>query len=286
MIVSHNRGRGWWVWVALFALGCRPALAANAIELAPGWRYQVYAAGLAAVDNLAVADDGSVFASLERSSGRGQVVHLRNGRVVATVIARLNRPDGLHLVGRRLYVTEEVSPGRVLEHDLVAGTQRTVAVLRNPEGIVQAADGSLLIAEDSVNGRVVRRRPDGDIDTLIDGLNRPEGLALAADGVLYIAETATGRVLSYRAGVVRTVLEGLTAPDQLKLAADGSLWITEDSRRGRLLRLREGTLEVIASGLSRPQGIGFISPGQVLVAEQGRSRILRFTSGVDESSRE
>lgn len=281
------RRHGWRRWLAAFVLSSWPAanpLADAELELARGWRYQVYASDLIEVDNLAIAADGSVFASLERTGKRGQVVRLRNG-AIDILIDGLDRPDGLYLHGKRLYVAEEVADGRVLEFDLDTGGLRTIAILRNPEGIVRGRDGHLLVSEDNVNGRVVRLMADGRVDTLIGGLNRPEGICLARDGDLYIAETATGRVLSYRHGVVRTVVEDLDAPDQIRLAADGALWITEDSPQGRLLRLRDGQLEVIAAGLSRPQGMAFIANGQILVAEQGRNRILRFSVGSDRNAR-
>lgn len=284
---TTNRRRGWRRWLTALVLSSWPALDALAnsgIELARGWRYHVYASDLIEVDNLAIAADGSVFASLERTGNRGQVVRVGNG-TVDILINELNRPDGLYLHGKRLYIAEEVADGRLLEFDLDTGGLRTIAVLRNPEGIARGRDGHLLVSEDNVNGRVVRLMPDGLVDTLIGGLNRPEGIFLARDGDLYIAETATGRVLAYRHGTVRTVVEDLDAPDQIRLAADGALWISEDSSQGRLLRLRDGQLEVIAAGLSRPQGIAFLGDGQVLVAEQGRHRILRFSFGANRNAR-
>lgn len=287
MTQATNRGRGWRRWLTAFVLSpwvALNALADAGIELAPGWRYQIYARDLIAVDNLAVAADGSVFASLERTRGRGQVVRIRNG-AVDIFIDKLNRPDGLYLHGKRWYVAEEVADGRVLEVDLDTGRRRAIATLRNPEGIARDRDGHLLVSEDNVNGRIVRLMPGGRVDTLIGGLNRPEGICLAGDGELYIAETATGRVLAYHQGAVRTVVEDLDAPDQIRLAVDGALWITEDSSQGRLLRLRDGQLDVIAAGLSRPQGIAFLAGGQVLVAEQGRNRILRFSVGSDKNGR-
>lgn len=262
-------------WVVAVAVCMFPSaiIADDTIVVAAGWRYQIHFGDVPAVDTIALGPDGALYATSDLPDGRGQVLRLQNG-LAHVVVGRLSRPDGLHAKGNRLYITEEVIDGRVLEFDLDSGMLRTLAVLRSPEGIALARDGSLFVAEDQVNGRIVRVQANGQVEVYIGGLNRPEGICLGKDDTLYIAETATGRVLSYRAGVMRTVIEDLDEPDHVKLGPDGSLWITEGTSPGRLLRLRDGKLDVIASGLAVPQGIAFTNNGQVLIAEQGRNRIL------------
>lgn len=263
-------------------LGTAPPPAGAEQPPQPGkhWQWQVYAEDLPAVDNLAIGPDGSLYATLEHGGGNGQVVRLHDGRQV-TVLGGLNRPDGLLIAGRRLYVTEEVPEGRVIELDLASGRHRTLARLHKPEGLGMLPGGELVVSEDQVSGRLVRLRRDGTAETLTGGLNRPEGLAVAADGAIYVAETGTGRVLCFRNGLVETLVVDLDEPDQVKLAPDGALWITEDARPGRLLRFKAGMLETVLSGLQVPQGIAFRQDGTVLVAEQGRGRILalRHTDG-------
>lgn len=247
--------------------------AAPTVEAGKGWRYRVYAENLPAVDNLAIAPDGSVYATQELPAGNGKLVRVHNGRN-ETIASDLNRPDGLLAARGQLYVTEEVAEGRVLEVNPRGGARRVLAVLHNPEGIGLLPDGGLVISEDSVSGRLVRLREDGMAETLTGGLNRPEGLAVGGDGTIFFAETGTGRVLAYKDGELNVLLDDLDEPDQVKLAPDGALWVTEDARPGRLLRLKNGALEVVLSGLMAPQGIAFAGNGAVLVAEQGRGRIL------------
>lgn len=280
--VSVNRRRPLQWLFAFTALLSVPAVVCAAPEgpaviPAKGWRFQVLAGDLEGVDNLAFTADGALYATLELADGKGRLVRVRNG-VAETVVAGLNRPDGLAARGRKLYVTEEVSEGRILEVSPDKGEWQILATLHNPEGIAVLPDGDLILSEDSVNGRLVHlHRRSGLAETIIAGLNRPEGLAVATDGTIYVAETATGRVLAYRNGYLKSMVDDLDEPDQVRLAADGALWITEDTPRARLLRLKDGAVNVILSGLHSPQGMVFTANGALLLAEQGRGRILIVT---------
>ncbi len=240
-----------------------------------GWKYRVVTQNLPGIDNLAMAPDGSLYATQELPNGAGKVIKLRRGEV--TIVASgFNRPDGLLLRGKFLFITEEVSEGRVLEFDLASNKQRVLATLHNPEGIDMLPDGDLVVSEDSINGRLLRVRRDGArvVEVILGGLNRPEGLVVRPDGAVVFAETATGRVLSYKNGEVNVVVDDLDEPDQVEIAPDGSLWITEDTRDGRLLRLKDDSLETVLSGLRSPQGMAFGGDGSVWLAERGRQRLL------------
>jgi glucose/arabinose dehydrogenase len=254
------------------AVLCSATAVAVEPEAAPGWSYAVVADGLPAVDNLAFADDGALYATLELK-GEGRLVRLDAGRP-HTVLGGLDRPDGLRIRGHRAYLAEEVINGRILEVELASGKARTLARLQAPEGIAVLADGDLLVTEDRPNGRLVRVRRDGATETVMVSLQRPEGIAASGNGVIHIAETATGRVLTLRDGERTVTVEGLNEPDQLALATDGALWITEDAQPGRLLRFIDGRLETVLSGLAFPQGIAVKPDGGVMVAEQGRARVL------------
>lgn len=263
-----------WLLTALLLAASVPAAAADVSpQPAPGWRYQVFAENLPAVDNLAIGGDGGVYATLELSRGRGRVVRIRNG-AAEDVITGLNRPDGLFAEGKFLYITEEIRNGRVLEFNLAMRVQRTLATLNMPEGIGRLPGGDLVISEDRWRGRLLRLEGNGTVEIINDQLNRPEGLSVAPDGTVYVAETARGRLLAVRGGQVKTVIKNLTEPDQVKHAPDGALWITEDADPGRLLRFKNGAFETIMSGLAAPQGMAFRADGAILLAEQGNGRIL------------
>lgn len=264
----------WLLPFAWFAAHAGSPETVPAVQPGKGWRYSVHQTDLTEVDNLAYAPDGALYATLELARGEGRLVRVHKGRV-DTLASGLNRPDGLLLRGKQLYVTEEVAEGRVLRFDLAGGGEpQVLATLHNPEGIDRLRNGNLVVGEDSVNGRLVQLHKNGTVETIIAGLNRPEGIAVAKNGTIYIAETGTGRLLAYKNGLLNTVVDDLDEPDQVELAPDGALWISEDAKPGRLLRFKDGTLETVMSGLLAPQGIAFGADGAVYLAEQGRHRIL------------
>ncbi|OGI49491.1 MAG: hypothetical protein A3E57_06000 [Candidatus Muproteobacteria bacterium RIFCSPHIGHO2_12_FULL_60_33] len=240
-----------------------------------GWKFRVAAQNLPQIDNLAMADDGSLYATQELPFGAGKVIRLDRGKIT-TVVSGLSRPDGLLLHGKWLFIAEEIFNGRLLEYDLSSKKLRTLAVLNHPEGIDMFPDGDLVVSEDVMEGRLLRVRRDGQnlTEVILDDLKRPEGLIVMPDGAIVFAETATGRVLSYRNGEVNVVVDDLADPDQVEWAPDGALWITEDVDSGRLLRFKNGTIETVLSGLRSPQGMAFGTKGAVWLAERGRQRIL------------
>lgn len=261
-----------------FALMLPSAFAEKLLEQVvaqAGWEFRVEAQNLSSIDNLVMAEDGSVYATQENPRRTGKVIRLNRGEIT-TVVSGLSRPDGLLLHGKSLFIVEETNNGRVLEYELSAKKLRTLAVLNYPEGIDMLPDGDLVVSEDTMKGRLLRVRRDGkqSAQVILGELKRPEGLVVGPDGVIVFAETATGRVLSYRNGEVNVVVDDLASPDQVEWAPDGALWITEDVDSGRLLRLKDGTIETILSGLHSPQGMAFDAHGAVWLAERGRQRIL------------
>ncbi len=250
---------------------------AQAINIAN--RYQITPLNtppLDRVDNLALTAAGVLYATLEKVRV-GSVVRVTSDGKVKTLVKRLNRPDGLLLANNRLYITEEIKNGRIIEFDLKANSQRTLAYMRYPEGIARYADGTLLIAEDIVGGNIITLATDGTQKILVKNLNRPEGLCLDDAGALFIAETGTGRVLKYFQNNLSVVVAGITEPDQLVCAKDGSLWISEDANPGRVFRYAHKKLYIVAENLKSPQGMVIDKDNVVYIAEQSGDRILKLT---------
>ncbi|HEC13758.1 MAG TPA: hypothetical protein ENI80_11035 [Acidiferrobacteraceae bacterium] len=244
------------------------------IAPAQGWQYRVYAEDLPHIDNIDLDRHGNLYATLERGKGRGKLVRI--GKPSHKVmLAELNRPDGLVVVGDKLYLVEETMQGRIIELNLGTGLSRTLARLDMTEGIEPLPGGGLVLSQDMGKGGLVHLDlDDGKLTPLYGGLVRPEGLAVDRHGGIFVAETGTGRVIRIFKGKLTVVVANLNEPDQLLLQADGSLWISEDSKDGRLLRLKENRLKVIMEHLESPQGMVFTPKGVLLLAEQGRDRIL------------
>ena len=173
------------LWCLLTALFAPHADATNAtaadIQTGHGWRYRVFAENLPKVDGVVVRRDGSVFATQCLGDGAGRVVRLRGGQP-ESIASNLERPRGLLVKKQSLYVTEQISGGRMLEISLIDGSRRTIDNLANPEHVRKLPDGDLIVTENGLNGRLVRITSKELVEVVTAGLNDPEGLAVGADG--------------------------------------------------------------------------------------------------------
>ncbi len=241
-----------------------------------GYEYDVFASGLPSVDNITKTDDGMLYVTLERSRGRGQVVHLLpDGRLGEVILKGLQRPDGLRAGDGKLFIVEESKNGRLLEYDIKSKELRTLARIGHLEGLIIRSKSELIVTKDRKNGKLLSVNLEGKKHVLARGLKRPEGIVMGGDGEIYIAETSTGKILVYKNGEIKTLLSGLNKPDQLALTGDGAILITEDADPGRFLSFKNSKLTTLARCLDSPQGILPLN-GAILVSEQGRGRVLRF----------
>lgn len=281
-----SRGRALYVIMALFIsasllmpltarAGGKKAKCSEPVARA-GYEFTVAAVDLPSVDNLSRTSDGSIYATLERRGGRGEVVRLMPDGTNRVILTGLKRPDGIRADRGKLFIVEETKKGRVLEYDIKTKTLKVMKRIGHLEGLAVVAREELLLTEDRKKGELLRLSPDGTVTVLLRGLIRPEGIVLGKKGGVFIAETATGKVLKFSGGKTETILRGLNNPDQLAMTADGALLITEDADPGRFLSYKNGKLTTIADCLASPQGILPLADG-ILVSEQGRNRVLKFT---------
>ena len=157
--------------------------------------------------------------------------------------------------------------------------------LDEPHGIVQLADGRILVAEFGVADRVSAFGVDGTrLGTFAEGLDDPTGIAQLADGRVLVTEFNDGRVQAFSPDgtpLGAFVAEfnpgenGLPgAPLAIAQASNGDVLIT-DNYSGEVLAYPAagGTARVFASSLTDPpgnaRGIVRLSTGSVLVTFTG-----------------
>ena len=166
-------------------------------------RATTLADGLAQITALAFDADGNVYFS--ELGGRVRRLDRATREITTVVNAGLNRPHGLVVVGRTLYVCDTFN-GRLVAVQLATGAVRTFATgFRLPVDVALARDGTLYVADDAGN-RIARVR-DGAVSTVVT-MATPNGLAVGARGTIYVTELLLPRVRAVNpaTGAVRTVV--------------------------------------------------------------------------------
>jgi sugar lactone lactonase YvrE len=98
------------------------------------------------------------------------------------------------------------------------------------------------VLEHSATGRLLRRDPDGTVDTVLSGLAFANGVALTAEGsAVVVAQTGAYQLdkvwlTGAKAGSRETLVENLPGfPDNLSTGSDGLVWVAIAAPRDRVL---------------------------------------------------
>lgn len=135
------------------------------LEVATGKLVRKIAMPGAGLNDVAVADDGTVYVSDFRAD---TVFRVRDDVAEAWLKGpEIGRPNGLHLDGGRLLVGNNAD-GCVKSVDVATREVRTLARLGagTIDGIEKDADGNLLVSHNE--GRLFRISPDGQVTRLLD----------------------------------------------------------------------------------------------------------------------
>jgi sugar lactone lactonase YvrE len=212
----------------------------------------VQVSGLGPEDVL--CDKGHVFTGVED----GRILRLTpDGRRLDTIADTGGRPLGIELhPDGRLLVCDAVRGLLAVER---VGGEIEVLVERGPElrvcnNAAVAADGTVYFTDSTSRfdleywkadllehrgtGRLLRRDPDGTVETVLDGLHFANGVALAPDeSAVVVAQSGAYRLdrvhlTGERQGRSEPLAEGLPAfPDNISTGSDGLVWIAMASPR-------------------------------------------------------
>lgn len=208
------------------------------------------------------ADEGAVFTGTDDG-----VIHRvsHDGRRVTAVADTGGRPLGLEFLAdgrllvcdaRRGLLAVDLRPGSGVGPGSVETlvTEVDARPLRFCNNAAVAVDGTVYFSDSSTvhgidawkadlveltrTGRLLRRAPDGTVDTLLTGLAFANGVALAADeSFVAVAETAARTVVRYwltgpQAGTRDFFAPDLPGyPDNIARGSDGLIWVTIASPR-------------------------------------------------------
>jgi len=202
-----------------------------------------------------VVDDGDVFTGLED----GRILRLTmDGRRLDTIADTGGRPLGIELYPDGRLLVCDAKRGLLL----VDRTDGAIEVLvpggpdlRVCNNAAVAADGTVYftdssrrfdlefwkadLLEHSGTGRLLRRSPAGEVDTLLDGLHFANGVALAPDES-YVVVAQTGSYALDKVhlpdGRHEVLVESLPAfPDNIATGSDGLVWVAMASQRIAML---------------------------------------------------
>jgi sugar lactone lactonase YvrE len=201
-----------------------------------------------------VVDKGHVFTGVDD----GRILRLTpDGRRLDTIADTRGRPLGIeiHPDGRLLVC--DAKRGLLLVERVSGDIE--VLIDRGPDlrvcnNAAVTADGTVYFTDSTSRfdldhykadllehrgtGRLLRRDPDGTVDTVLDGLHFANGVALAADeSFVIVAETGAYRLdkvhlSGERQGRSEPLVDGLPGfPDNLSLGSDGLVWMAMISTR-------------------------------------------------------
>ena len=202
-------------------------------------------------EDVLVAADGRVWTGTEDGA-----IHVHDpvtGSTV-TVTATGGRPLGLELLPDGRILVCDAHRG-LLALDPTTGELETLLTevdgirLRCPNNAAVGPDGTIWFSDSSTvwsveewkndliehtrTGRLLRRTPEGRVDTILDGLAFANGVALTEEGdAVLVAETGTGTIrrvelVDGEPGESSMFAPDLPGhPDNISLGSDGLVWVT------------------------------------------------------------
>lgn len=263
------------VWVVDTATG-----ELSKVALDTGAR-QVVAKLSPALDNLAIAPDGTIYVSNMADNGI-QAVNPDTGAVRQLTRGAVAVPSGIKVDGGTMWVADVFAYRQVdLASGKVSELKRMHAADNDMEYPFALGLSSQRVALASwFTGTVqVINRATGKTEAMLHGWKAPYDALPLEDGGLLVAEIATGSVTlasgpDYASRKV--VASGLAGPVQMVLGPDGQLYVTEAAGNVQRINLKDGSKTAVATGLALPEGLAFTPWGSLVVAEAAAGRLTEI----------
>lgn len=234
-----------------------------------------------ALDNLAIAKDGTIYVS-NMADATIYAVNPADGVVRTVVSGPLATPTDLAITdgpeGEKLHVADVFSY-RVID----TATKTITDPLRmyrdeteNQLGIGAGKSKVLITSWAAGMVQVVDRATGAAV--IHHGFTAPTDALELADGRLIALEAATGtiRPVTDAEPPAEPFASGLNFPVAMIEAADGKIYVTETSGALALVDLGSGEITRVLEGLSGPEGVDIGADGKVYLAEAGAGRVIAF----------
>ncbi len=236
-----------------------------------------------ALDNLAIAKDGTIYVS-NMADATIYAVNPADGAVRTVVSGPLATPTDLVITdgpeGEKLHVADVFSY-RVIDTATKAITDPLRMYRDETENQLGIGAGKtkILITSWAAGMVQVVDRATGQSE-IHHGFMAPSDAIELADGRLIVLEAATGKIRPVSVDATTPQVEGLNYPVSMVEAAGGKLYVTETNptAKGALASVDLATGEVtrVLEGLEGPEGVDVGADGRVYVAEAGAGRVIAF----------
>jgi alpha-tubulin suppressor-like RCC1 family protein/sugar lactone lactonase YvrE len=148
-----------------------------------------------------------------------------------------------------------------------------------PTGIIQQADGKILICDTS-NNAIKRMSLDGtNIETLGSGFNAPTGVAVESTGKILVVDKFNHAIkrMNSDGSNIESLGSGFYYPHAVAVQPDGKIVIA-DCINNLIKRMDPdgSNIVTLGSGFNRPSGIAIQSDGKIIIADSNNNLIKRM----------
>lgn len=248
------------------------------VELASG-RKTVVKQMKTALDNLAIAPDGTIYVS-NMADNSVESYDPATGASRMLTSGKLAVPAGIKIDGDTLFVADIFGFRQI---DAKSGAVKDIfrmqaSEMEYPFAVGVSAKQFALTSWFTGTVQLVDR---GTLKTaqMIHGLKAPYDAIPMDDGSVIYAELATGNVTRASGADFKTtkvIASGLAGPAQMTLGRDGALYVTEAAGKLTRVNLADGTKSEVASGLLLPEGVAQTPWGSFVVAEAAARRLVEI----------
>ncbi len=248
------------------------------VELASG-RKTVVKQFKTALDNLAIASDGTIYVS-NMADNSVESYNPANGETRMLTGGKLAVPAGLKYDAGSLYVADIFGFRQV---DAKSGAVKDIfrmqaSEMEYPFAVGVSAKQFALTSWFTGTVQLVDRATL-KTNSMIHGLKAPYDALPMEDGSVIYAEIATGNITRASGAdfkQTKVVASGLAGPVQMALGRDGALYVTEAAGKLTRVSLADGTKTEVAGGLALPEGVAQTPWGSFVVAEAAARRLVEI----------
>lgn len=251
------------------------------VELATG-RKTVVKQMKTALDNLAIASDGTIYVS-NMADNSIEAFNPATGQSRMLTSGKVSVPAGIKVADGSLWVADifafrqvNLASGEVrdikrmqasdMEYPFGIGTSKSTI------GLTSWFTGTLQLID----------RATMNTKTMLHGLKAPMDTIPMDDGSALVIELATGNLLRVSGEGLKTqkvVASGLAGPVQMTMGKDGAVYVTEAAGKLTRVNLADGSKTTIAEGLALPEGVAQTPWGSFIVAETAAQKLTEIEVG-------